>query len=108
MRTGLPERIRFRRSRLEASAFDASRWPSASDRRRRASRSSPSIEVMPPPRTRGIKVRENLSSRPLISCDRSPAKPLVASLWIYITHLPFAVFIPVLFHNWSLDADLKI
>ena len=31
-----------------------------------------------------------------------------ASFWIYIAHLPFAVFIPVLLHNWSLDADLKL
>lgn len=31
-----------------------------------------------------------------------------AGFWIYIVHLPFAVFIPILLHNWSLDADLKM
>ena len=30
------------------------------------------------------------------------------AFWIYLVHLPFAVFIPVLLHNWSLDADLKM
>lgn len=31
-----------------------------------------------------------------------------AAFWIYLVHLPFAIFIPVLFHNWSLDANLKV
>jgi glucan biosynthesis protein C len=31
-----------------------------------------------------------------------------AAFWIYLAHLPFAVFIPVLLHDWSLDADLKM
>jgi hypothetical protein len=31
-----------------------------------------------------------------------------AAFWIYLVHLPFAVFIPVLLHDWSLDADLKM
>ena len=31
-----------------------------------------------------------------------------AAFWIYLAHLPFAVFIPILLHNWTLDADLKM
>ena len=31
-----------------------------------------------------------------------------AAFWIYLVHLPFAVFIPVLLHHWSVDADLKM
>lgn len=31
-----------------------------------------------------------------------------AAFWIYLVHLPIAVFIPILLHNWSLDADIKM
>ena len=31
-----------------------------------------------------------------------------AAFWIYLAHLPFAVFIPILLHSWTLDADLKM
>ena len=31
-----------------------------------------------------------------------------AAFWIYLIHLPIAVFIPVLLHDWSLDADFKM
>ena len=31
-----------------------------------------------------------------------------AAFWIYLAHLPFAVFIPILLHSWSLDADIKM
>ena len=31
-----------------------------------------------------------------------------ASYWIYLIHFPIAALVPVLFHQWDLDADLKM
>ena len=42
------------------------------------------------------------------SVDPRLAYVAEAGFWIYLVHLPFAVFIPVLFHDWSLDADIKM
>jgi len=31
-----------------------------------------------------------------------------AAFWIYLVHLPFAVFVPVLLNDWSVSADIKM
>jgi len=31
-----------------------------------------------------------------------------ASYWVYLIHFPISVMVPVLFHDWTLDADLKM
>ena len=31
-----------------------------------------------------------------------------ASFWIYLAHAPIAVFIPIVLHDWPVDADLKM